>query len=132
MASPANSSGLLQVDNDGGGGVTLVAGFTFTAGRSAVLTLGHFASTENISAVTIGGTAAVLDSSRDKFQSSGSSARIYRAVNMVGGTNEVVITDIFNRRNGRTLEPTGYLPAFLDSLVAKQLLDPKFLYGQPG
>jgi len=47
-------------------------------------------------------------------------------------TNEVVITDIFNRRNGRTLEPTGYLPGFLDHLVAKQLLDAKFLYGQPG
>ena len=46
-------------------------------------------------------------------------------------THEVVILDIFNRRNGQTLEPTGYLPSFLDTLVAKQLLDPKFLYGQP-
>ncbi len=46
-------------------------------------------------------------------------------------THEVVILDIFNRRNGQTLEPTGYLPSFLDALVSKQLLDPKFLYGQP-
>jgi pilus assembly protein CpaF len=45
-------------------------------------------------------------------------------------THEVVILDIFNRRNGQTLEPTGYLPSFLDTLVSKQLLDPKFLYGQ--
>jgi hypothetical protein len=46
-------------------------------------------------------------------------------------SHEVIVLDIFNRRNGQTLEPTGYLPTFLDALVSKQLLDPKFLYGQP-
>lgn len=91
MTAPANSSGLLQVDNDGGGGVILIAPFTFTAGRTAVLTLGHFATGQSISSVTIGGTAAVLDSSIDKFQSTDSSGRIYRAVDMAGGTDEIVI-----------------------------------------
>ncbi len=43
--------------------------------------------------------------------------------------NETVVLDIFNFRNGRSLEPTGYLPSFIDSLVDKQLLDPRFLYG---
>lgn len=46
-------------------------------------------------------------------------------------THDVVITDIFNRRNGKSLEPTGYLPSFLEHLVAKQLLDARFLYGTP-
>lgn len=92
MASPSNSSGLLQVDNDGGGGVTLIAPFEFTAGRSAVFTLGHFATSQTITGVTIGGTAAVLDASSNKFQTTNSSVRIYRAANMVGRTDEIVIT----------------------------------------
>ena len=45
-------------------------------------------------------------------------------------THEVVVIDIFNRRTGAGLAPTGYLPTFLDSLVAKQLLEPEFLYGK--
>jgi pilus assembly protein CpaF len=40
------------------------------------------------------------------------------------------ITDIFNYRNGASLEPTGYLPSFVDSLVEKELLDLEFLYGR--
>lgn len=47
-------------------------------------------------------------------------------------TKEVQVTDIFNRRNGQTIEPTGYLPSFIDSLVAKQLLEVEFLYGRSG
>ena len=39
------------------------------------------------------------------------------------------VTDIFNFRNGNSLEPTGYLPTFIDSLIGKQLLDLEFLYG---
>ena len=42
----------------------------------------------------------------------------------------VVVTDIFNFRDGQSLRPTGYLPSFVDELIAKQLLDLEFLYGQ--
>jgi Flp pilus assembly CpaF family ATPase len=45
-------------------------------------------------------------------------------------TTDVLVTDIFNRRNGRTLEPTGRMPSFVDALVEKQLLDVEFLYGK--
>jgi hypothetical protein len=45
-------------------------------------------------------------------------------------TTHVTIADIFNRRNGKTLEPTGNLPSFISSLVEKQLLDVEFLYGK--
>lgn len=91
MASPANSSALLQVDNDAGG-VTFNAGFTFTAGRDAILLLNHFATGQTITGVTIGGTTAVLDVALDKFLTSDNSARIYRAQNITGGTSDVVIT----------------------------------------
>lgn len=45
--------------------------------------------------------------------------------------NQIVLLDIFNFRDGKTLQPTGYLPSFIDSLVDKGLLDPRFLYGEP-
>ena len=45
-------------------------------------------------------------------------------------THEIVVLDIFNYRNGRSLEPTGYLPSFIDALVDKDLLDLEFLYGR--
>jgi len=41
----------------------------------------------------------------------------------------LVITDIFNYRNGESLQPTGYLPSFIDSLIAEDLLKLEFLYG---
>lgn len=44
-------------------------------------------------------------------------------------SHEVVILDIFNFRNGRSLLPTGYLPSFIESLTAKELLELEFLYG---
>jgi pilus assembly protein CpaF len=44
--------------------------------------------------------------------------------------NDVVVLDIFNFRNGTSLEPTGYLPSFVDSLIANELLEPEFLYGR--
>ncbi|MGQ9574039.1 MAG: ATPase, T2SS/T4P/T4SS family [Thermoguttaceae bacterium] len=48
-------------------------------------------------------------------------------------TKDVVILDIFNFRSGVSLQPTGYLPSFVDSLVSKELLDLEFLYGvEPG
>jgi hypothetical protein len=40
-----------------------------------------------------------------------------------------MITDIFNRRDGLSLRPTGYMPSFADSLVEKNLLEIEFLYG---
>ncbi|MEQ8791017.1 MAG: ATPase, T2SS/T4P/T4SS family [Pirellulaceae bacterium] len=45
-------------------------------------------------------------------------------------TLDVLVADIFNRRNGVSLQPTGYLPTFVDSLVEKNLLDIAFLYGK--
>ncbi len=45
-------------------------------------------------------------------------------------TKNVILHDIFNFRNGVSLEPTGYLPTFIDSLVEKDLLDLDFLYGK--
>lgn len=44
-------------------------------------------------------------------------------------TKEVIVTDIFNYRNGVSLQPTGYLPSFIDSLIEKRLLESRFLYG---
>ncbi|NQT40737.1 MAG: Flp pilus assembly complex ATPase component TadA [Planctomycetes bacterium] len=44
-------------------------------------------------------------------------------------TKDVLVTDIFNYRNGVSLQPTGYLPSFVDSLVSKELLELEFLYG---
>ncbi len=44
-------------------------------------------------------------------------------------TTDVMLADIFNRRNGESLQPTGHLPSFIDSLVAKNLLELEFLYG---
>jgi pilus assembly protein CpaF len=43
---------------------------------------------------------------------------------------QVIVLDIFNYRNGVSLQPTGYLPSFIDSLVEKDLLDLEFLYGR--
>jgi pilus assembly protein CpaF len=45
-------------------------------------------------------------------------------------TTDVMITDIFNRRDGKQLRPTGYMPSFVDSLIAKELLELEFLYGK--
>ena len=42
----------------------------------------------------------------------------------------IVVLDIFNFRNGQSLQPTGYLPTFISSLVEKDLLELEFLYGQ--
>lgn len=44
--------------------------------------------------------------------------------------NELIVHDIFNERNGTTLQPTGYMPTFVESLMEKNLLKLEFLYGQ--
>jgi Flp pilus assembly CpaF family ATPase len=46
--------------------------------------------------------------------------------------NQIILHDIFNFRNGVSLRPTGYLPSFVDSLVAKGLLELEFLFGRDG
>ncbi len=43
--------------------------------------------------------------------------------------NQMIITDIFSFRDDRKLHPTGCLPTFVDSLIAKGLLKLEFLYG---
>jgi pilus assembly protein CpaF len=43
---------------------------------------------------------------------------------------QIVLNDIFNFRNGTSLQPTGYLPSFVDSLIEKHLLELEFLYGR--
>ncbi|MGH7201473.1 MAG: ATPase, T2SS/T4P/T4SS family, partial [Planctomycetaceae bacterium] len=42
---------------------------------------------------------------------------------------ELVITDIYNHRNGQELLPTGYMPSFVDDLIEKDLLRLEFFYG---
>lgn len=44
-------------------------------------------------------------------------------------TKQLIIRDIYNYRGGDMLHPTGYLPTFVESLVAKNLLQLEFLYG---
>ena len=44
--------------------------------------------------------------------------------------NDLVVHDIFNYRNGKSLTPTGYMPTFAESLIEKDLLKLEFLYGQ--
>jgi hypothetical protein len=43
-------------------------------------------------------------------------------------TNRATVTDIFNYRDGVSLQPTGYLPTFIDELIDNGLLDLEFLY----
>ncbi|MCA9105644.1 MAG: ATPase, T2SS/T4P/T4SS family [Pirellulaceae bacterium] len=45
-------------------------------------------------------------------------------------TKEVVLAHLFNRRDGRTLQPTGRLPTFVDELIDKNLLDLEFLFAR--
>ncbi len=45
-------------------------------------------------------------------------------------TGDLIVNDIFNARDGISLQPTGYLPTFVDQLVDKNLLDLRFLYSE--
>lgn len=88
MAAPLNSSALLQIDA-ASVSTTFAAGFTFTAGRHAIFQCGHFSTSGVITGVTIGGTAATLDS---RGISGSTRADIWRANNIAGGTNQAVVT----------------------------------------
>lgn len=57
-------------------------------------------------------------------------SQISEVVGLHPVTHNLVLADIFNRRNGRTLEPTGRLPSFIEELIAKELLELEFLYGR--
>lgn len=60
--------------------------------------------------------------------------RVVTQVSEVAGIDpdmqQLVITDIYNFRDGKTLHPTGYLPSFVESLIQKKLLELRFLYGR--
>ena len=43
-------------------------------------------------------------------------------------TNRVTIRDIFNMSDGRGLQPTGFLPSFVDKLIERQLLELQDLF----
>ncbi len=43
--------------------------------------------------------------------------------------SELIITDIYNLRDGHVLHPTGYMPTFVDELIEQDLLKLEFLYG---
>ncbi len=60
--------------------------------------------------------------------------RVVTQVSEVSGidpdTQQLIITDIYNFRDGQILHPTGYLPTFVESLIHKKLLELRFLYGR--
>ena len=56
--------------------------------------------------------------------------QISEVVGLHPQTHQVVLSDLFNRRNERSLEPTGKLPTFIESLVDNDLLELEFLYGR--
>ena len=41
----------------------------------------------------------------------------------------IATTDIFNTRDREVLQPTGYMPSFIDQLIERDLLKLEFLYG---
>jgi hypothetical protein len=45
-------------------------------------------------------------------------------------SGDLIVNDIFNARDGVSLQPTGYLPTFVHHLVDKNLLDLRFLYSE--
>jgi len=57
-------------------------------------------------------------------------SQISEVVGVHPETTDVLVTDIFNWRSGKSLEPTGRMPSFIDKLVEGDLLDLEFLYGK--
>jgi hypothetical protein len=90
MATPTNTSGKLQVTAGSGTTQTLNAGFTFTAGRQAVLVGSFYSSNSGPTAVTIGGTAAT----KRVGVGSGDTSEIWEVLGggVAGGTANVVLT----------------------------------------
>jgi hypothetical protein len=88
-ASPTNSSGTVHVAG-ASGNQTMNAGFTFTAGRQAVLVVSYYAGGNNISSLTIGGTAAT----KRAGAGAGDDSEIWDVLGggVAGGTANVVFT----------------------------------------
>ncbi|MDP1798657.1 MAG: ATPase, T2SS/T4P/T4SS family, partial [Planctomycetaceae bacterium] len=62
----------------------------------------------------------------------GGQRRISQISEMAGYDADIgslIVRDIYNFRDGHVLHPTGYLPTFVESLIAKNLLKLEFLYG---
>ncbi len=62
----------------------------------------------------------------------GGQRRVSQISEMAGYDADVgslIVRDIYNFRDGTVLHPTGYLPTFVESLIAKNLLKLEFLYG---
>ncbi len=62
----------------------------------------------------------------------GGQRRVSQISEMAGYDADVgslIVRDIYNFRDGHVLHPTGYLPTFVESLIAKNLLKLEFLYG---
>jgi Flp pilus assembly CpaF family ATPase len=57
-------------------------------------------------------------------------SQISEVVRVDEETGNVVIADIFNFRDGRSLQPTGFLPTFMDELVGQGFLELRALYGE--
>lgn len=87
MATPTNTANLTHV-TAGTGDQTINAGFTFTAGRDAVVLASQYSDGHSLVGVTIGGTAAT----RLHLQASGLGdyLEIWYATNITGGTANVV------------------------------------------
>lgn len=89
MATPTNTSGTLHVTAGSGTSQTVNAGFTFTAGRQAVLVISAYSSNSGPSAVSIGGTVAT----KRVGVGSGDTSEIWDVLGGVaGGTANVVFT----------------------------------------
>jgi len=59
--------------------------------------------------------------------------RVVTQVSEISGidpdTKQLIVTDIYNYRDGQTLHPTVTCRQFVESLIQKKLLELRFLYG---
>jgi len=91
MTAPLNTSNLLQVDATAGPTTfnSTAIGFSLTAGRDVIFTMGAYSTTAHVSAVTIGGTAATRDV---RVTSNANNAEVWHAFNIAGSNTDVVVT----------------------------------------
>jgi len=91
LTTPLNTSNLLQVDATAGPTTFNAAtiGFSLTAGRDVIFTMGAYSTTAHVSAVTIGGTAATRDV---RVTSNANNAEVWHAFNIAGSDTNVVVT----------------------------------------
>ena len=53
--------------------------------------------------------------------------QVSEAVGYDEHSGRLILHDVFDRRDGRALRPTGYLPTFLSELLGEKLLPLEFL-----